>query len=361
MALKDRTPLFSKRQLDEAGQVLINKSTKFQPFEATIILNNHRSCHAYPINTFQATLRKKLGKLKFDAIISQRLKRTPSILDKLDRYPQMKLSRMQDIGGIRVVLAENEDVYKLVDKYKHPGFPHKLKNEKDYIKSPKESGYRCYHLVYEYSNPINPNYDGLMLELQIRTKLQHAWATAVETVGTFLDHSLKSSQGPQEWLDFFALVSHAFSYVEKTNGIEKFANDSQEQTFKEVRSEAKRLGVVNKLIAFSQVIKNVTTDKRQGSIHLVVLDIVDAQVTIKTYSKAAIDQASDDYMKEEATITPENRKQVVLVSSDSIELLKKAYPSYFLDTQEFLNQLRKIMNTKFFYRQAKFFEGDSQF
>lgn len=361
MALKDRTPQFSKRQLDEAGQVLINKSTKFSTAEAILVLNNHRSCHAYPINTFQATLRKKLRILKFEAIISQRQKRTPSILGKLERFPQMKLSRMQDIGGLRVVLQNCDEVYALVNKYKHPGFPHKLKNEKDYIDAPKDSGYRCYHLVYEYQNPINSNYNGLMLELQVRTRLQHAWATAVETVGTFLDHSLKSSQGPQEWLNFFALVSHAFSYLEKTNGLAAFSHETRESTFKKVKDEAKRLDVVSKLRAFSQVIKNVTTDKRQGSIHLVVLNIANAEVTIKTYSKFAVDLASDDYTKEEATITPENKKQVVLVSSDSIELLKKAYPAYFLDTQEFLSQLQNIINTKFAARLIKPFEGESTF
>lgn len=360
MALKDRVPLYSKRQLDEAGQVLVGNSSKFSTSEAIAMLNNHRSCHAYPLNTFQATLRDKLRALRVESIISQRLKRTASIFDKLERFSQMKLSRMQDIGGLRVVLSNCDDVYRLAGKYKHPGFPHKLKNEKDYINNPKDSGYRCYHLVYEYSNPLNRNYDGLMLELQIRTKLQHAWATAVETVGTFLDHSLKSSQGPQDWLDFFALVSHAFTYVEKTNGLDRFSGETQESVFKKIKLEAKRLGVINKLMAFSQVIKSVTTDKRQGSIHLVVLNIADAQVSIKTYSKASIDQASDDYMQEEATITPENRKQVVLVSSDSIELLKKAYPSYFLDTQEFLNQLRLIINTKFAHRQIKLFEGESE-
>ncbi len=45
----------------------------------------------------------------------------------------------------------------------------------------------------------------LLIELQLRTRLQHEWATAVETMGTFLQSSLKSSQGPEEWLDFFSL------------------------------------------------------------------------------------------------------------------------------------------------------------
>ena len=57
------------------------------------------------------------------------------------------------------------------------------------------------HLVYKYINPICPDYDGLFVELQIRTRLQHTWATAVETMGTYLEFSLKSSEGPEDWLN----------------------------------------------------------------------------------------------------------------------------------------------------------------
>ncbi len=39
--------------------------------------------------------------------------------------------------------------------------------------------------------------------MQIRTAVQHSWATAVEVVGAFTAQSLKSSQGNEKWLDFF--------------------------------------------------------------------------------------------------------------------------------------------------------------
>lgn len=43
------------------------------------------------------------------------------------------------------------------------------------------------------------------------------------------------------------------------------------------------------------------------------------------------------------SITPgDTKRAVVLVSSDSLKSLKKAYPSYFLDTSEFLQALEKI-------------------
>lgn len=343
MAFKSNVLEYSKAQVDNAGKILLDKNS-LDKIISLEILSNFRACHNYPINTFQSTLRKKLSELKIDYLVSQRLKRTPSILLKLNRFGNMRLSQMQDLGGIRAILPNIQDVNTFLDHYKKTKFKHEKKNEKDYILEPKESGYRCYHVVYKYQNRLNPNYDGLMIELQVRTKLQHAWAMAVETVGTFLDHSLKSSQGPDEWLAFFALVGNAFSIIEGTTPIPQYSHYTKEQTYEEVKRETARLKIVEQLRAFSQVIQSIKTDKKQGSLHLITLDILGKGISIKTYPKQAIEEASKDYLSEEANVTELNKRQVVLVSSASIESLKKAYPSYFLDTQEFLNVLTEIIN-----------------
>lgn len=345
MALKDNTLNYSRRQIDEAGANLSNPQiTLGQIMNAYDVLNNFRACHAYPMNTFQATLRYKLNKSKIEYLVSQRLKRIPSVLLKLDRFKNMRLSQMQDVGGLRAILPTIDNVNTIVELYQNTAFQHEIKNVKDYIAEPKESGYRCYHIVYKYKNKINPNYDGLMIELQIRTKLQHAWATAVETMGTFIDHSLKSSQGPQDWLDFFSLVGNAFAYIENTPNLPKYSNLSKDQVFEKIRRETNRLQVITQLESFSQIISNIQTDKKQGSLHLIVLDITNKEVRIKTYSRSAVEQASSEYLKEESQINDTNKKQVVLVSSDSIDSLKKAYPSYFLDTQEFISILKSIIS-----------------
>jgi putative GTP pyrophosphokinase len=342
MALKDNTLKFSKRKIDEAGNALINPSLSNDERKFALeILGNFRSCHAYPINTFQATLRTKLNKTGIEYLVSQRLKRTPSMLLKLERFPNMRLSQMQDIGGLRAILPTMGDVNEIVSLYKKAALKHDIKNEKDYIQNPKESGYRCYHTVYKYKNSINPNYDGLMIELQIRTKLQHAWATAVETMGTFIDHSLKSSQGPTKWLDFFSLVGNAFAYLEETPTMTKYNHLSQNDVFRKIKTDANKLQVVTQLEGFSTVIAKIETDKKQGSLHLVVLDISNKEVRIKTFSKSAIEEASTEYLKEETAISDTNKRQVVLVSSNSLDSIRKAYPSYFLDTQEFIRTLRE--------------------
>jgi putative GTP pyrophosphokinase len=183
-----------------------------------------------------------------------------------------------------------------------------------------------------------------MVELQIRTKLQHSWATAVETVGTFVDQSLKSSQGSEEWLQFFKLVANAFAYLENSNAIPNYEHLSRIETYNRVASEATRLQVMEQLSAFSLTVQHVNTDKRQGSFYLLTLDLDSKTVNIRTFGKSAIKEANDAYTAEETLANSDQRRQIVLVTSDSIDSLKKAYPSYFLDTNEFLRKLQQIVN-----------------
>lgn len=123
------TPQFSKGQVDKAGQVLVNPlSTDVEIASATEIMGNWRQCHGYPISTFRTTLGKRLARAEIHgAIVSQRLKRAPSIIAKLKRFDKMQLSRMQDIGGLRAVVSTIEQVRILQNEYRQVGkFQHQL-------------------------------------------------------------------------------------------------------------------------------------------------------------------------------------------------------------------------------------------
>ena len=121
----------------------------------------------------------------------------------------MKLSQMQDLGGCRAVMDNVGAVRRLVGYYqKESGIKHELAKLDDYIAAPQESGYRGVHLVYRYYSDKKPKamYNGLKIEMQLRSQYQHAWATAVETVGAFIGQALKSSMGDKEWRRFFSLM-----------------------------------------------------------------------------------------------------------------------------------------------------------
>ena len=120
-------PDFTRKQVSRAGSVLIDNTSSSEQKEAAMeILSHWRSCHAYPVNTFQATLRSRLKKVCNSPLVAQRLKRTPSILKKLQMNPGMQMARMQDIGGLRAVVENLSQVRKLQELYCSNNLAHQL-------------------------------------------------------------------------------------------------------------------------------------------------------------------------------------------------------------------------------------------
>lgn len=326
---------YSKAALNRAGVALIGDDPLLHD-DAKDILDNWRACHVAPLNSFQTSLRTRLKEIDKKALVSQRLKRTPSILSKIERNSGMKLARMQDIGGIRAVVQNMRKVRELEEEYKKGTKAFTIvKGGKDYITEPKKSGYRSVHQIFKCKN-------GFSIELQIRTQIQHAWATAVETMGTFLNHSLKSSEGPEEWLEFFALASSSFAILEGTPRIPGDDKLSDTDTYEKLLATEERLEVLGKLSGFRVVADNIRNDKRNGKYHLITLNLDEKMATIQTYQSKYIQQANEDYSKKEEEVRAGKNIQVVLVTSESIAALKKAYPSFFLDSVNFEKLIKAV-------------------
>jgi ppGpp synthetase/RelA/SpoT-type nucleotidyltranferase len=90
---------YTRSEVNRAGNLFRDSSLTSVEW-AFDVLDNWRAVHNYPINTFQATLRHRLKDIDKQALVAQRLKRIPSIVDKLRRESKMQLARMQDIGGL---------------------------------------------------------------------------------------------------------------------------------------------------------------------------------------------------------------------------------------------------------------------
>jgi len=338
---------YSNNQIKKAGEVLksVLEHSDSEVEAAQGVLTYWRTIHAAPLNTFQATLRGKLKKLGFsDALVAQRTKRSESIVSKLCRERTMKLSTMQDIAGLRAVVKNIEQVRTLEENYRTTIFSHSLVGEDDYIQNPAHSGYRGIHFIYKYSNSAQVEAHGLKLELQLRTQVQHAWATAVETMGTFLKEPLKSSQGPEDWLSYFRLVSAGFALLENTPTPTAYQDYSMIDVYREIKSESARLEVNEKLSAFTVAVNHISQRYRNSKYHLITLNTKKRIVSIKNYSARQLAQANIDYTHIEKEVNSGAPIQTVLVSAGSIENLRKAYPNYFLDTKEFIDKLEIIFH-----------------
>jgi ppGpp synthetase/RelA/SpoT-type nucleotidyltranferase len=313
------------------------------------ILSEWRSLHALPLDVVSRQLQKRAGSIDSSATFSQRLKRFTSILAKLRRESTMQLTTMQDIAGCRAVVSTIEQAYELKRKYEEysirrpqagPELVHKW--TKDYIRSPKEDGYRSVHFVMKYraSDPLHEHCNGLRIEVQIRSRLQHAWATAVETASTVTNQALKSGEGAYEWQRFFKLMGDFIAMQEEAPLLVVSVEDADNLRL-EAAELAMRLRVIPLLEGMRMVLQ---TFKGSGDDHyyLLILDAANQQVVYYGYPEQRFKDAAQDYAQHERDNRDNKDVHVVLVKVASVNELKQAYPSYFLDSTVFVTLVKQI-------------------
>lgn len=358
--------IYSKTKIDKAGRYLVTPDDDRDKLEVALdALNNWRSFHRFPLNTITVDLRQKLKRVQSSALSpARRLKRARSIISKIGK-DSMRLTQMQDIGGCRAVLPDIRSVYKIKSLYDTGKSQHKLIHVDDYIATPKDSGYRSLHLIFEFKSIGYPQYNKLLIEVQLRTVTQHAWATAVETVGALSGQALKSSEGEEEWLYFFKLASMALEFSEYAI-IPRPLPESLGSIARKLSALRRSLHVEKKLSAYREALR--ATEKsvaKNAAYYLLVLLPEQPQLQIFSYSRHSTAQAFSDYEKFERVLPlyPSRRQlplfpelenysgaQAVLVGAASFKDLRESYPNYYLDTKVFLEKLDSFIRR---YRRAR--------
>lgn len=207
----------TKSQVNKAGKTL---RQRFGPggdpengpsaqtlVEAFELLWAYRAIHQYPLTKANNGLRSVVKTEGCQVEVSQRLKRLPTIINKLMREPTMQLGNMQDIAGCRAVLGSIDEVRRVQKRFVKNRPPLRVT---DYITQPRTSGYRGVHLIVEY--------DGRSIEVQLRTRVMHEWAITVERLSGRLSVDLKSGSGPPELLGLLRAASAAMA-LEETGAV----------------------------------------------------------------------------------------------------------------------------------------------
>jgi len=119
--------------------------------------------------------------------IESRLKSPQSIIGKLQKKdlpltPESASKNLLDIAGIRVTCCYISDIYAIVEMLcRRDDFT--VIKQKDYIKNPKPSGYRSYHLIVNVPVYLSTKKKYAPVEIQVRTIAMDFWAS--------LEHQLK--------------------------------------------------------------------------------------------------------------------------------------------------------------------------
>ncbi|MBO5397881.1 MAG: GTP pyrophosphokinase family protein [Clostridia bacterium] len=119
--------------------------------------------------------------------IKTRLKSPESIIKKMERknlgitYNNM-VNYINDVAGIRIICSFLPDIYRIVEMFEKSE-DLKIVEKKDYIKTPKQSGYSSFHLIVLVPVSFSNGTVDVKVEIQIRTIAMDFWAS--------LEHKIK--------------------------------------------------------------------------------------------------------------------------------------------------------------------------
>jgi len=343
LASKER----SNKEINAAGDALRLNALQNSTSETILMVSNWRSSHESAMKKVISVLGRHARINKHNAIISGRAKRLLSIATKLNREPSMALSTMQDIAGCRVVLdtVENAELFaksirgELTQKLS----PVREIRERNYIGDPKADGYRSMHFVVSYESPNAAGLRARRVEIQVRSLLQHRWATALEAVDLFSGQTLKNGGGDSQWRRFFAVSSSIFAHQEKRPLIPSMPVSLRELQ-EEMNHLATELRVVNKLQAWTNVIKAAFEGPKAQFVYsyLVELDVDKGTTQISKYGPDGLQTAERAYLKAELKNKDLPNRNAVLVKAYSVAEVRKSFPGYYGDTKAFLQALQLV-------------------
>lgn len=331
---------YSGSQIKKAGKIIKKSNAGIEELEESIaVIDNWRAAHAFPLHVIYMHLRR--FSKNNNVLVVERLKRLDSIINKLKREPSMSLWTMQDLGGCRVIVPTIKDVYDYKDIYENSRKRHIKKKEYDYIKNPKQSGYRSLHVVYEYHSDRTQDYNkNMLVEIQFRTHLQHLWATAVETMGLFTNQAIKAGKGSDDIKQFFILVSSLFAKEEDMPIVPNTIDDIDE-LIREIKELDTKNNYLDFLTSIKVAVKKEHDAKRntQYAYCVLTLNYKEHYLTITRFKSSEIEQANKLYTEMEKNRDSE-KNDTVLVGVSSFAELKSAYPNYFSDISDFVDTVK---------------------
>lgn len=349
---------YSRSKIKKAGQTLRRNEGNLK--EAITIIHSFRAEHEYALEhvlNFISTLcdEQQVGYLSFS-----RLKRLETIVNKMHRpsldgrvVNSICITNMNDIAGCRFVfdtLQQLETVKEILVEETSKWSCLEFNQFYDYISQPKENdcGYRCLHSIFYYFGEDNKKY---RVEAQLRTKLQHVWATAVEIIDLINQTEIKTtsfydenSKKPEQlrWERLLRLMS---DYIAHQDGVVQLSKNQLLEIKEELVVINNDINAIEKLSSFKMVFqsKDLEGASRSDKQHVlcVINELAQGVEAINFYE---IEQeAIQAYNNLEKVYAGSINHRVLLFSIAEVEELKRAYPNYLGSCSEFVGQLNNAM------------------
>lgn len=351
-------PPASKRAVNRAGdRISINEFVQ----DDILLVDQWRASHAYVLNTFQIFFKRRIVDKNIEIEFAQRLKRRNTIIDKLQRRNDAgnrligDVTSMQDFAGCRLIFPDmksleefrefvhsSEKMRSIFHVLKHADDPDKF----NYIQNPKWTGYRGVHEIFIHrprphrkGEDVAKPWRNLFCEIQYRTRIQHAWATALE-ISDFLDGE-RTKFALQEAVanprvNFFRLVSELLARHH-----ENVARALPEMTLQQLRVEIRaldaKLGIMGRLQAM-RAVEDFPQLKRHNVLNVVKGEDGNPRLEVFVFSNSV-----EAIKKSQQLESSSASLNAVYVTSDRPNELRRAYKNYFNDPLDFVNLVSQAL------------------
>ena len=198
---------------------------------------------------------------------------------------------------------------------------------------------------FRHANTRHPESNGLRVEQQIRPLLQHAWATAVETLGAVERASFKPGEGNETAKRVFQVASALFALDEgQPPVVASCEGMTPRELIREFAALDACLGATVKLKALSaRCLSSIRNTKRKGGLLLLVMQVMqngESCLAMQRFDRWMMAEMA--YSGIELLTRDDPSVSVLLMTTDNVSRLRQAYPNYYLDASLFLENIRRI-------------------
>lgn len=292
------------------------------------MLQQYRTSYKETLSIVFTKLTNTTKSVYTESILSYRIKRIDSIIRKLERKPKMQLDRMWDIVGCRCILKNENQIRKLERKIKDSFFVIESQT-RDYYKTANPTGYKSLHL-YIRLNEAHPD----VIEIQLRTKDDHNWATLVEITDLLLDDNAKESE------DY---LKTKFGQFHKILSDKKNLSDKNTRIILETVIENDLYNLISRTFINNYVeVRSqwVSTEKSKFKNFFVIVSQKDKHPLIHSFS--SYEKAEIDYFNQ---FKNDGKANVLLthLQNNCYDQISIAYSNYILTTHVFIYEFLRIL------------------
>ena len=296
----------SQKQINKSGKRFRDSIPEDDDYD---ILEQFKKSYDEILIEYSSKISKLLSSEKFSFVMVGRLKRTSSIIRKLQRPNNhgMDLTRMSDISGTRIIveniLIQNEVINKIKENFS-------LEREYDYRKS--EKNYKSVHLIIKAQT-------NKFLEIQIRTLAQQTWADESEEFGEHAKQGFYSEQVGE----YLSMLSDILFKID--NKID-YNLDKIDNHLYDLKSPIK-----GKYNILKSEFKQKFSLNNYPNYYLIVYDSLDSTLVSKDKFEIKEKENIFDLYKYKSRTLDETRFEIIFfVSSLNENALKVSHPRFFI-------------------------------